>query len=252
MAIILRCPECQKQVQVRDDLAGKKVRCPHCKSVITPPPPTPKEPEEEPVVARIVEDDEEYQTERPPRTRRRSEEPRRMRDREEEDYDIARSMPGSVVVAIVAMSILLALELLLGVLSLTVAVLDPAQLGKVFGQIIGTIVIGGLILWGLIVGHRLAWQWGRVLAMLGAVLMVLLAVVTLAGGSQEFSPTVRVVMGAVAFVFSACLFTITFSLGTARAKEYFQLRCASCGRFTSAAGDFFFNTAKCKRCGNKW
>ena len=251
MAIVFRCPECQKQVQVRDDLGGKKVRCPHCKSVVSAP--MPEAEEDEPVLATALEDEEEYREERPARARPRREEPRRSRDRyEDEDYDVARSMPASVVVAIVAMSILLALELALGILSLVAGTLNPEQLGRALIQVISTIVIGGLILWGLIVGHRLAWQWGRVLAMLGAVLAVILAIITFAAPANDFTPAARFILGGVAFIASGCLFTITFSLGTRPAKEYFRLRCPSCGRFTSAAADFFFNTAKCKRCGNKW
>jgi hypothetical protein len=212
----------------------------------------PAEVEDEPIVAAVVEDEDEFQAETPTKGRRRMGQ-RRSRDRgEQDDYDIARSMPGSVVVTIVALCILLALELVLGILSLTVAVFNPDQQARALIQIISTIVIGGLILWGLIVGHRLAWQWGRVLAMLGAVVMIILAIITLAAPANDFTPPVRFAMGAAAIVFSGCLFTITFSLGTSAAKEYFHLRCPSCGHFTNAAADFFFNTAKCKRCGNKW
>jgi predicted Zn finger-like uncharacterized protein len=47
MPFAFHCPECEKPMQVRDELRGKKVRCPKCKSVITAP-------TEEPIVAAAI------------------------------------------------------------------------------------------------------------------------------------------------------------------------------------------------------
>src|SRR5207248_2231135 len=37
MAIKFSCEHCDTELTVRDELAGKAARCPHCKGVITPP-----------------------------------------------------------------------------------------------------------------------------------------------------------------------------------------------------------------------
>jgi hypothetical protein len=35
------CPSCSRRLQLKADLAGKRLRCPHCKQVFTAPPRTP-------------------------------------------------------------------------------------------------------------------------------------------------------------------------------------------------------------------
>ena len=35
MAHLITCPECKKNLQVPDDLIGKKVQCPECKHTFT-------------------------------------------------------------------------------------------------------------------------------------------------------------------------------------------------------------------------
>jgi predicted Zn finger-like uncharacterized protein len=38
MPVTLSCPECQSRLRVRDDLAGKKVKCPRCAHLVLVPP----------------------------------------------------------------------------------------------------------------------------------------------------------------------------------------------------------------------
>jgi hypothetical protein len=85
-------------------------------------------------------------------------------------------MPGSVMAAIAALGLMLALELGMHLLVLVIGNLQPAQLGQLLGRLAFSVIVGGLILWGLIAGHRLAWQWGRVLGLLGALLMLLVGI----------------------------------------------------------------------------
>jgi len=161
-------------------------------------------------------------------------------------------MPGSVMAAIAALGLMLALELGMHLLVLVIGNLQPAQLGQLLGRLAFSVIVGGLILWGLIAGHRLAWQWGRVLGLLGALLMLLVGILAFTAGPVQGGMLARLVMGGVTLFISACLFTIVFSLGTQSAKKYFRLRCPECGRYTSSAADFFFNEAKCKKCGEIW
>lgn len=273
MPIVFNCPECQKQLRIQDGMSGKKVRCPHCKAIAVAPA------EEEPIVATPVDDDEAVTSEAPPprpraerRERRRDrddddddedrddyEAPRARRDRSrrrrdgddvEDDRDLPRGMPSSVVLAIIALCIMLGLQLINAVMALTVA--PPELLARMLVQTVVGIVLGGLILWGLITGHRLAWQWGRIAGLLGAILAGIVGMVAIAGGQPGDSAAVRLLMALVFLTISTCLFIITFSLGTRSARLHFRLRCPSCGRFTSSAADFFFNMAKCKRCKEVW
>jgi hypothetical protein len=73
-------------------------------------------------------------------------------------------MPTSVRLTVVVVIVLLALNLIGGALAATQ---NPRALIPVGVQT----AVGALILWGLIVGHRLAWQWGRIIVLL-AVLLV--------------------------------------------------------------------------------
>ena len=131
MPILIRCSACQSELRVRDEVAGKKVRCPKCTAVIT------ATPEEEEVVADVVEEDPGDVREGPSR-RRRSEEPRdddeprhdepwrrrrpRYDDERDDDWDETRSgtgrMPPTVLTPVIVLSILLTLELILGALAL--------------------------------------------------------------------------------------------------------------------------------------
>ncbi len=261
MASIFRCPECQQPLQVRDEMRGKKIRCPKCKAVTMAPA------AEEAIVVEAVDD--EAFSEEPPRRRPRDDEPprrrrdsdddsRRRRHRDDDRLDLddvgagKRSMPSSVVLAVVALSVILGLEVLLGVMALALTRPAPEQMGPIAARTGLIVVIGGLILWGLIAGHRLAWQWGRVLGMIGAIVLLLVGVLAVTAPQADMPPGARYLNAVLSLVVSACLFTIAFSLGALSAKKYFNLRCPSCGRFTSSAADFFFNKAKCKRCREVW
>src|SRR5262249_37258470 len=75
------------------------------------------------------------------------------------------------------------------------------------------IILGGLVVAGMVTGHRLAWQWGRILMPLAAVLMLLVGLAGLSVSDHKGDPTVRAVTGAV-FVISATVFlSIFFALG---------------------------------------
>lgn len=252
--MIMRCPACDRKIQLREDMAGRKTRCPHCQEVF-------RAPTDDDELAEAVED-------AAPRSRRPPEPPRRRRrqddrddelddDRDELDDDRdelarRRSMPGSVIAAVSALCVMVGMELLLSLVVLVVGNLPPERLVQVFVRMGISVVVGGLILWGLVVGHRLAWQWGRVLGVIGAVLMLLVGVVSLAAGAAPGNPVARFIIAGVSLFVSGCLFTIFFSLGSRSAKAYFALRCPECRAFTSAAADFLFNKAKCKKCGEIW
>lgn len=109
-----------------------------------------------------------------------------------------------------------------------------------------------LILWGFIAGHRLAWQWGVVLGTMFAIIWALVAVVGISNANQGGNPSAVYLSSGLVMLMSMCLLTITFSLFTSSARDYFCMRCPTCHRFSATAGDFFFSTVKCKRCRETW
>jgi hypothetical protein len=141
---------------------------------------------------------------------------------------------------------MLSLNLVLGLLAL---LQDPTSILRVAVSL----GLGILILWGMIVGHRLAWQWGRILGIIAAVLLTIGAVSAFAGaGAANVPAGAGLLLGSILLLQAACLYTIFFALGQSSARHHFNLRCPSCGKFSSTAADFFFNQAKCKGCNTVW
>src|SRR5262245_33937833 len=216
--MILRCPACNEKVRLADEFAGKKVRCPQCQEVFT---------------ANAPEDAEHadgVQVEAPRRRRRPDSEKRDYDDADDLASERRGSMPGSVIVAVIAMCVMLVMELSLSLLVLLLGNLPPDRLGGIFARMFISGVLGGLVLWGLIVGHRLAWQWGRVLGLLGAILTLLVGIVALTAGPPQNNSLAQFIIAGVSLFVSACLFTIVFALGSRSAKVYFALRCPGCGK----------------------
>jgi predicted Zn finger-like uncharacterized protein len=260
MPSLQKCPECQSSMRVQDEMLGKKIRCPNCKAVFVVP--RPAEPE---LFAELVETERRYSNEPPPpppppvpppppppppRSRRGSR--RDDSDDVDELADFNRGIPSSVILAIVAMGLLLCLEIGLGVMAFTQRDMTENQMVARLAQLIVGGIIGGLILWGLIAGHRLAWQWGRILGLLAAIFLLLGALLLLSEAKNAIVPMAAYIGAGLILFMSGCLFIIAIALGTDSARMHFGLRCPECRRFTSAAGDFFFNTAKCKRCDIEW
>lgn len=151
-------------------------------------------------------------------------------------------MPVSIIVAISAVSLMFATRIVLAAMAMAAGTLSPLGVGV-------QILLSVLILVGLYKGHRLAWQWGRVLGALGATICIFLAVMVLLAKEPKAGSTI--VFGFSAFN-AAILLTVVFSLGTKSAKRYFGLVCPACGSTKCKAGDFLFNKVKCVDCGGEW
>jgi predicted RNA-binding Zn-ribbon protein involved in translation (DUF1610 family) len=63
MATTMNCPGCRTPLRLRDDLAGKKIKCPRCGQILTVP-------AEEAVMLEAVDDDESTAEPPPPRARK--------------------------------------------------------------------------------------------------------------------------------------------------------------------------------------
>src|SRR4029079_4459314 len=83
----------------------------------------------------------------------------------------SRPMPGSVLLAIMALAILV----LIAAVGMVGSIMNSGRVQITQPIAMG---LGGLILIGMITGHRLAWQWGRVLGILAAILYTFIAIIT--------------------------------------------------------------------------
>jgi hypothetical protein len=116
-------------------------------------------------------------------------------------------------------------------------------------------LLGLFTLWGILVGHRLAWQWGRLLGLFAAVIYTLVIGLSLTGSiivERGIPDSSRYLVYVILIATTLCLYVIYFAMGTTSAREYFRLRCPQCTQFTSTSADFFFNKAKCNGCKTVW
>ncbi len=155
-----------------------------------------------------------------------------------------KAMPRSVFVSIAGLAVMLALDV---VLVIAIAIQGGVPIAQA-----ASLAVGGLILWGLIVRHRLAWQLGRPLGFLMAVLFVVHLVVAATQVDGSYEGVVQALIAAVNGIIAVSLLAIFFALGTASAKRHFGLICPKCGKATSTGADFLFTKAKCSGCGAVW
>lgn len=149
-------------------------------------------------------------------------------------------MSKSVIIAIIVVSIFFMERVILGITAIA------AGRGSLLAIIISA-GISALILVGIIKGNKLAWQWGRILGFLSAVLLSILAVGAIVNSDISVR-TAGVIFGSQAIL----LYILFFALGTESSRKYFQLVCPKCGSKKIKAGNFFFTKTKCKSCNDKW
>lgn len=171
-------------------------------------------------------------------------------------------MPGSVIVALVSVAIVVLFNLLM-VVGATVANQGLMVLYLV------TLLIGVVVLIGLARRNRLAWQWGRIMGMLGAVLATLtvgMAVVgmVMAVQSGELDEVFAQAGGRAAMITgiaigvamlvlpTLCLWVAFFALGRPSARRWFRLVCPSCESRRVRAVGFLYSRARCRRCQAVW
>ncbi len=112
--------------------------------------------------------------------------------------------------------------------------------------------IGVVVLIGLISGHRLAWQWGRVLVFLAAIVSFFGPIVLISQIVDPVGEDASLLPPLMISVFCLVFWTIYFSLGRLSARRYFRLICPNCGAPAAQAADFFVTRAKCRRCTYTW
>ena len=147
-----------------------------------------------------------------------------------------------VVVAVISLGITIFSRIITGALALlygTASVLS----------VVISLVVAAVIFVGFIERFRLAWQWGRILGLLGAILLTFTAVALLVGARDE--PGV-LLAGVLIATQGVPLFPMFFALGTKGARAHFRLICPECGRSEVKGGNFLFTKARCKHCNFVW
>jgi hypothetical protein len=151
-------------------------------------------------------------------------------------------MPASVIVAASAVFVIVCFNLLSVLGGLLTGEVPPVA-------VVGT-VVGVLVLIGFLRRDRMAWQWGRLVSLLGLLFYALMFPLMLTELDEApFFFLVLTVLVGTGIVLRLALF---ISLGRRSAKEHFRLRCPECGNGWGKAADFWFNQARCRACGHVW
>lgn len=151
-------------------------------------------------------------------------------------------MNGYVVLAVIMLGITIFSRIITGVLALlygTASVLT----------VVISLGVAAVILVGLIERFRLAWQWGRILGLLGAILLTFTAVALLGRARDEPG---MLLAGVLIATQGIPLFPMFFALGTRGAREHFRVICPECGSSKVKGGNFLFTKAQCKQCNLVW
>jgi hypothetical protein len=156
--------------------------------------------------------------------------------------------PTSVTIAAFAVGIVVLLTVG-GFVWQIVTTPDPQAVQARGAGVLLRAVVGILVVAGLLRGHRLAWQWGRALSALGALLLTVVAAVAAATGRPMNG---RALFFADAGLATALLLSTFLALGCPSARRYFRLFCPQCGRATGSAADLWFRQAWCRQCRITW
>ncbi|MDY0357679.1 MAG: hypothetical protein RBR19_17485 [Sedimentisphaerales bacterium] len=151
-------------------------------------------------------------------------------------------MSPSVWVAAVSVGMMVLARVFMGVLALLSGTVSIVS-------IVLPVAVAVLILIGIIAGQRLAWQWGRLLGLLGGIVLTMAAVGAFANANGEVG---MLVVGALLLLQGAPLFPMFFALGMRGAREHFRLICPACGHARPRGGNFLFTEAVCRKCAARW
>ena len=151
-------------------------------------------------------------------------------------------MKNSIIVAIVSVSIMVAARIIMGGLALLSGEVSILR-------ILFPVLVAVLILVGIIKRQRLAWQWGRLLGLVGAIILTFAAV----GAFINYADQPGILIFAILIALQGIpLFPMFFALGTQQAKEYFHIICPECGNTKVRGGNFFYTKVICRKCNASW
>jgi hypothetical protein len=153
---------------------------------------------------------------------------------------MAKRIPGSVWLATSALGVVVAVQA-----ALTLLLVRGGKIGA--GHFAFAAVLAVALLAGLLRGARLAWLWGRYLAMFLAAIVTARSAVALVHGEADAKLGALVVGGLALPLVVAALALLRPS-----SFAFFGLVCPSCGAATRRPADMLFRHARCSSCGNLW
>jgi hypothetical protein len=151
-------------------------------------------------------------------------------------------MKKPIIVAAISVSIMVVSRIIMGGLALLFGRVSPLS-------VLLPVAVALLILIGIIKGQRLAWQWGRLLGLLGAVVLTLTAIMAALRIPDQPLMLINAVLIGLQGV---PLFPMFFALGTMGAKEHFGVICPACGKSRVKGGNFLFTKVICRQCNHEW
>ena len=151
-------------------------------------------------------------------------------------------MNASILVAAISVGIMVFARLVMGVLAFLSGRVPVIS-------IVIPIGLAVLILFGIIVGHRLAWQWGRLLGLLGGIILSLAAFGAFSRAAEQPG---FLVVGVLLAMQGLPLFPMFFALGTQEARKHFRLICPQCGNAKPKAANFLFTKTIGRNCDTSW
>jgi len=109
-----------------------------------------------------------------------------------------------------------------------------------------SLVIPALLLYGFVKGHRLAWQWGRIAGLVGLGVAVAVPVLVLMGAQDARGSQAVVAFTAIGIGLPLGL--IALLLGRPEVRDWFRLTCPVCQGRNVRSADFLFTKARCRGC----
>lgn len=149
-------------------------------------------------------------------------------------------MAKSLVIAIVALSYLLIIRVISGIHALYIG-------GDLPKGIYISLAISIVVLIGIIKGNRLAWQWARLVSLLGALIATVRLDLFLINKAQPGKLYLSLML-----IQTLALYLIFFTLSARGSRVYFGLVCPGCGESKIKASGLLFQNVICKKCGRGW
>jgi hypothetical protein len=151
-------------------------------------------------------------------------------------------MKVSILVAAVSVGVMVFARVFMGVLAMLSGTLSMVS-------VLIPVAVALLILIGIVRGQRLAWQWGRLLGLLGGLILTFAALGAFARASEQPG---FLIVGVLLALQGVPLFPMFFALGTQGAREHFRLICPQCGSAKPKGGNFLYTKAICRKCSASW
>lgn len=118
-----------------------------------------------------------------------------------------------------------------------------------FPALLVPVLIAMLMLFGIVTGQRLAWQWGRLLGLLGGAVLTFAAIFAFVDANGQSGVPAHAILLALQ---GLPILAMVVALGTHGSREYFRIICPQCGCSKPRGGDFMFTRAICSKCGTTW